>query len=1720
MAKDDKIAVLYEQFGKDHDLGTIEDFTEAMREGARRVKFFNHFGRTHDLGTFAEFDQLVQDDLKKKNILTVEAGGDPVSFAESSPPEEDLGDPNIITAFKSGFAQRKISEKLGSLSGLIELEANNFQTEEKVPGPANSLIADFSGVSPGIDKDKLIEGILNDIEELESLPKNPILEKVADIAGRDDIGQIDRLQSAIETLLTEGQPVSNVAQLISQSIGSGPEAVLLGTVGAAFGAPGVVLGNFIGSLSAEQANALTGAFLDEGIDISDPQALKNAFTTPEVIERIKEKAQNRALGVATTDAVFSLATPLIARAKINPLVKGISGFGAETIGEGASEIGGQLASGEDINLAEAALESVASAGQSGATTATAQLSKLKNLKGKKDGKETVSENQTEEVDGTGRNDGTKGTNESQDSQEDQGSTEEKPTFSKTQKVEDLNEDQFNAISSKIKEIESKGFKDLTDEQQEELINARTAFNMVRRGDPTPRLVKKSLSDFITKHFDDGKVLSEFEAEEVSVQQETPGSQEDGGSQVDETGENATIQEEQESTKSQIDEESDISPTSVNEEDTGGSGEGISEESGGVDSGGKVPNKSNEDQGVEGQDSDDRIFNNEAILTGNQKEKQSNVNPELSDQGKLDSSISNELTVKEAKRIVKDNDFETVEKTIKDQKNGMNPTLRRVTTLELAKQAKRDGAQDKAVELFDNYAEQGSQGAKAIQAGAIARQDPEVATIELIRNVKESNDKILNTPTGEGKVLGSTISETQAEIQKIAQKEGVAISKSDTLEQAITKIVSKKLTSGEKQKVTKARIRRARDKRARLIEEFKNSPNDLANASLIPGLTPQSVEFIGKIAQTYAEEGIATVELIAAKVQEEIETTFGKKIPVEDIQKALEQQETQKLVDKGIKDLNIEIKDLVKEHFSQKEATNRSLQQKLVEDLGLTDDKAKKLAESVSEEFNSRIREKAQSELDKLFKFANTPRRSQKVKSETDRLIELMNLGALDGNTFNEVIGDRFGLTALNDQDVQQLEALSTAIQTLPEGELRNREIQKFNDHLDKLKGDQNKRKAMADLALEIWYTSVLSGPSTLSRAVKGAGLTASGNLLSAAINNPVATFYGLRGIKHLVRGSKSFGMPGFRQVIRDGFSDIDFFDRQPGKGGRLNEIINTELKELRNQDKGLMKATLKLWMYLPSKMYRGLMATDAVMKHGLKEYEAYIIEYNKLLAEGKHSKFSREFTDELNKRLRLDDTTVEAAKTQAAEEVAALQEEGRSLPEGYESRRVQEIIDQSRDPDTAKRAMMKANEAVLMNEPMGALGSFYRFMSLAGNIKETDSKVEMIGKLFFRSIFPFLRVPTNFINMNLDFTPIGAVRGFRGTRRGPKNEIINMTPEERGRHYARSAIGATTFMGMMMTIFDYDDEEGFKLDENSPIQITGNGKGGYYENLGIDEDFKEFSFRVKMPNGEWSDRFSYIDNPMGMILAPLGFMSDEMRFKDFKKKINENDLNQERRAMGYLSQNGIWMAMNFASSQSYVQGMENLMGIIPSDKGKSSDKSAENLAKLIANPVKGGLAPSLYRQIYGQYKALMDIPQKESTTIPKRIAQDIPLLEQMIENDRYDQFGYPIIKDFNTPLIPDIILKQLKDTRTYRDGKKEWQLIYKFDQVTAGSPFRAPGVIDGKRLTAEQKSEYIRVVGENLRSLVNDDFDYLDDLNAEELQREINRLRQIAVRDARFEITE
>jgi len=111
------------------------------------------------------------------------------------------------------------------------------------------------------------------------------------------------------------------------------------------------------------------------------------------------------------------------------------------------------------------------------------------------------------------------------------------------------------------------------------------------------------------------------------------------------------------------------------------------------------------------------------------------------------------------------------------------------------------------------------------------------------------------------------------------------SENETLKKELEDLQKKK-AEPEGVKVAKAKAAAARQKRAALIQKYRQNKGGGLTLSA-GGLSKEGIEFVGEVALTYIQEGVANVEVIIQKVTADIKNIIGKE-PSDDVKSEIEQ----------------------------------------------------------------------------------------------------------------------------------------------------------------------------------------------------------------------------------------------------------------------------------------------------------------------------------------------------------------------------------------------------------------------------------------------------------------------------------------------------------------------------------------------------------------------------------------------------------------------------------------------------------------------------------------------------------------------------------------------------------------------------------------------------------------------------------------------------------------
>lgn len=151
------------------------------------------------------------------------------------------------------------------------------------------------------------------------------------------------------------------------------------------------------------------------------------------------------------------------------------------------------------------------------------------------------------------------------------------------------------------------------------------------------------------------------------------------------------------------------------------------------------------------------------------------------------------------------------------------------------------------------------------------------------------------------------------------------------------------------------------------------------------------------------------------------------------------------VSKGIKEMEVKLQSLVREHFSKVAAARGDLTEKLISEAEIPAEKAGPLADAIEKRFDDLVRTKKETVLKAMFRDA--PAKSDKTL--IDRIIETSNLGGFESEKIKPLIAQKLGIPQLSESLAKKLVAQAEKIQSLEFGYDKYKATQELADMINR-----------------------------------------------------------------------------------------------------------------------------------------------------------------------------------------------------------------------------------------------------------------------------------------------------------------------------------------------------------------------------------------------------------------------------------------------------------------------------------------------------------------------------------------------------------------------------------------------------------------------------------------------------------------------------------------------
>ncbi len=466
------------------------------------------------------------------------------------------------------------------------------------------------------------------------------------------------------------------------------------------------------------------------------------------------------------------------------------------------------------------------------------------------------------------------------------------------------------------------------------------------------------------------------------------------------------------------------------------------------------------------------------------------------------------------------------------------------------------------------------------------------------------------------------------------------------------------------------------------------------------------------------------------------------------------------------------------------------------------------------------------------------------------LLDMIAGGRLDDPDFDSVFGEVFQISVVSSKDKAALESLANGLKYLadnPHSEISQAYIKRFNDYLESVSTEAWDSYRFASLLHSMFYTSVLSGWSTVFNATFGSIFTAVPNAsLYSFVNiilNPKTAigsiFYGMRRMAMETPAAASKGV--FAQRVYDNLGtswsgenlteNADLAEVHLVKGFARN-LDRLKKGEIKSMPKNLV-AVLGSIVYPLTVIKRLMMFIDPTVTHMLSSYVQGSMEYKRAVDELKTIKSSapKDMLDVLTywspflnlRHLRKIDEHVnyakkdrKAAADQALAEIDVLKDKGIKIERDYARRRTSEIL---REKIGKERALMFdkiARDWLMMWRPDGIIGAAWESSTKGLALKRDNEKnggafmnysKTAISMLFFT----FLRITGAGINIVQAATPIlGFPMAVWGVRKNHQEGRGVMGQWGIGYKYKTSKEGVLAPLNPISIYKDLRDAEDFE----------------------------------------------------------------------------------------------------------------------------------------------------------------------------------------------------------------------------------------------------------------------------------------------------------------------
>jgi len=1014
-------------------------------------------------------------------------------------------------------------------------------------------------------------------------------------------------------------------------------------------------------------------------------------------------------------------------------------------------------------------------------------------------------------------------------------------------------------------------------------------------------------------------------------------------------------------------------------------------------------------------------------------------------------------------------------------------------------------EDKAIELAEKLDQYGLEAGQTVQAFRMYGEtisSPELARKLYIKSLRRAHEKELQ--------------QQQSRIENVQEvaKEAVEAAKRDafndvSVRKRVNKIIGQYAQKAigsvraelKKREGLAAEIAQGRAKRKRKVDpgsiKFAKEPKEMSQQDKIEAAAdygvdaffqmngPTKKQWVEHMTQTFGDNikpFINDIWFRTSMKADRVMSAYLSKAAQIEAEGGEEKIDTQKLVKEMLEEEDLSLQDLILQSLSEQDATIDNLSQKLASKLNLSQAEVAPLVLEFKEAYNkmaggareAALRQRLKNELEG----PGAPKQKAR-KSIAQKIIELVNLGALNEEEVRNAFVEHIKLPTVDPEVMREIEAQAVAIQKLPEGSLQRMEAtQGLMSYIATQKGVKP-----TEIMWALWYARILSGPQTHARNIISTATNTVGEVVSYS-KTPGQLAAGILGaLKGVPHGSREFwqSVRTGKALLRSGMKYDDYGPVLELDRGRKSLI--PKIGE---------KAGQIGWLIDHWKMVQRLLIGEDVFFYTMaEEARRYQLAYEaaKIAQTTQGASFKAEF-----EKLLANDQ-IPAFAAQASQEGLS----GRQAKRRVRQLTVQNSDERINDPRAGITPTEFAENATFTNPPQGHMGVLANHIAVLNRDLPPN-----------RFIVPFTNVVANVHNMSTDYTPWGFVRtGIRketaGVAGGAVTGMLLGGPlgaaagaaagglagagwaktgqsattggirqigggfrfpegDEARARKAKAMFGSTLLMAMyVMDAMNEDEEEPW-------FQITANGPSNRQKMFQLRaQGWKPYSIRIG------NTYISYQYTPMLVPFAMVGRARDAARYEDW----SEQDWSARTGLMLLASAQTV-------ADMSFLTGVAGLFEIL--SRQSAVESSAKMVEKFIGNYAKGVAYSNLVTFAF----KVWDDTLYDANTIAGVVMRNTPGINAMMEKPRVNLLGEQIELLKGGPVYGDFISRQSKDPVWNFLGRKQ---VF----IPGMSDITLPG---GEAASEDFMYEYAKLAGQNLRKWLEARLENgaIENLSSEEIQ--------------------